>query len=103
MDKEQDAARTIRIQDLDISVDEAKDLLSALRSGEVDAVVISRSNEERIFTLQSADRPYRLMIESLREGAVTFGSDGAIQFCNPFFAEMVHMPAENLIGMNFFD
>src|SRR6185369_13133890 len=46
---------------------------------------------------------YRMMVESMNEGAVTLISDGTIFYCNARFAEMVHRDSEKLIGIRFLD
>ena len=43
---------------------------------------------EQIYTLRSADQPYRLMVEHMREGALTLAADGTILYCNQRFAEL---------------
>ena len=42
---------------------EAEETLRAIRKGEVDALVVDSPNGEVIYTLTSADYPYRLMID----------------------------------------
>jgi hypothetical protein len=63
-------------------MEEAEETLRAIRQGKVDALVISGEQGEQVFTLKDADRPYRLMIEEMREGAVILRPDGAIIFAN---------------------
>ena len=48
---------------------------------------------EQIYTLRSADQPYRLMVEQMREGALTLAADGTILYCNQRFAELMALPA----------
>src|SRR5690349_23634151 len=69
----------------------------------VDAFVVTRSNGVEVVTLSNADFPYRMMVESMNEGAVTLIPDGTIFYCNARFAEMVHIDAEKLIGVRFQD
>ena len=56
-----------RIAELEARLGEAEDTLEAIRGGEVDAVVVGRAGSQRIYTLESADRSYRLLIEQMRE------------------------------------
>ena len=79
-------------------LDEAEDTLRAIRSGEVDALVVSGVEGERIFTLNGAERTYRMLIENMNEGALTLASDGVILFANRRFAEMLKTPLEKVIG-----
>jgi PAS domain S-box-containing protein len=80
----------------------AEDTLEAIRKGEVDAVVISGSQRDEVFTLQSADKPYRLLIEAMNEGALTVLQDGTILYCNRRFADAVQRPIEQIIGDSLF-
>ncbi|MDL5502862.1 MAG: hypothetical protein QSU88_06560, partial [Candidatus Methanoperedens sp.] len=50
-------------QELEIRLEEAEETLRAIRSGEVDALVVSTEEGEEIFTLKGADQPYRILIE----------------------------------------
>jgi PAS domain-containing protein len=74
------------------SLDESRELLRAISNGEVDALVLSGSEGEQVFTLEGADRTYRVLIEAMNDGAVTMTSDGTILYCNQRFAEMVRSP-----------
>ena len=60
-----------------------EEALTAISSGGVDAVVIGEPEQEQIYTLTSADRPYRVIVESMGEGAVTVSECGVILFANP--------------------
>ena len=50
---------------------ETEETLRAIRSGEIDALVVSTTGGDRLFTLAGADHPYRVMVESMQEGAAT--------------------------------
>ncbi|MEP6894622.1 MAG: PAS domain S-box protein [Chloroflexota bacterium] len=82
-------------------LEEAEETLRAIRSGQVDAFVIIKAENIQTVPLEGADYPYRAMVESMNEGAVTLIPDGTIFFCNPRFAEMVQTPPEKLIGSPF--
>ena len=45
---------------------EAEDTINAIRDGHVEALVVHAPEGERIYTLRSADQPYRLMVEQMR-------------------------------------
>jgi PAS domain S-box-containing protein len=79
-------------------LEEAEELLRAIREGEVDALLIGDAEDSRVYTINSADEPYRILVEQMQEGAVTLGADGAVLYCNPRFAEMVLTPATRIIG-----
>ncbi|MFY9780279.1 MAG: EAL domain-containing protein [Candidatus Baltobacteraceae bacterium] len=75
--------------------------VQAIRSGEVDAVVVDGPHGPQIFSLQSPDEPYRLLAERMNEGAATLTPEGTIVFCNGRLAEMAGFPAEKLVGFPF--
>ncbi len=62
---------------------EAEETLRAIRHGEVDALVVSTSAPgDQVFTLSGADRPYRIFVENMQEGAATLSSTGVVLFAN---------------------
>ena len=81
---------------------EAEETLHAIRSGEVDALVVSGASGEQIFTLQGADHSYRMLVEDMNEGALTLTGEGEILFANRRFAEMLKTPLERIIGTTIF-
>jgi len=94
--------RDSEVVELRARLAEAEETLAAIRNGEVDAVVVSGTTGEQVFTLQSAEKPYRLLMEAMNEGALTMHSDGTILYCNSRFAEMVKTPVERVIGASLF-
>ena len=84
-------------------LEETEETLRAIRQYMVDAFVVTRSNGEQVVTLTEADYPYRMMVESMNEGALTLIPDGTIFYCNPRFAQMVQAKPEKLIGIRFQD
>ncbi len=59
------------VQELSRRLIELEEILHAIRHGEVDAVVVSAATGDRVFTLQGAEHPYRVLVESMNEGAAT--------------------------------
>ena len=88
-------------EDLKHRLAEAEETLYAIRNGEVDAIVVSGTEGTRIFSLTSAETPYRIMVEEMHEGAATLMADTTIIHCNSRFAEMVARPAEQIVGARF--
>ena len=84
-------------------LEETEETLRAIRQYMVDAFVVSHENGVQVVTLSEADFPYRRMVESMNEGAVTVIPDGTIFYCNPRFAKIVQQEAEKLIGVRFQD
>lgn len=80
---------------------EADNTIEAIRGGEVDAFVVTEGDTQRVYTLEGADRPYRLLIERMQQGGVTLTVDGDIAYCNRGFADMLERPHHELIGVPF--
>ena len=90
-----------RIAELEARLEESEETLSAMRRGDFDAVVVEGTEGERyIYTLESADRPYRVLIEQIQEGALTVGEDGTVLYCNQRLAEMLGRAQEQVIGQS---
>jgi len=79
----------------------AEETLDAIRNGRVDAIVVPGADGDQIYSISSAETPYRLIIEEMNEGAVTLTSDGIILYCNQTFAKLVNHPIETLTGSLF--
>ena len=87
--------------ELRIQLEEANDTIYAIRTGQVDAIVIQNQDGHQLYTLKTADQTYRMFIEKMNEGAVTLNRDGIILYSNSRFAAMVNMPLEKVIGLKF--
>jgi diguanylate cyclase (GGDEF)-like protein len=78
---------------------EAEETLRAIRNREVDALVVRDSSPAaQVFTLSSADRPYRLFVENMRDGAATVSETGIVLYANRRLAELVSRPLKQIIG-----
>jgi PAS domain S-box-containing protein len=98
------ASLQAQIQELTQRLAEAEDTLAAIRTGEVDAVVVNdQPGDPRVYTLESSDRPYQVLIEQMQEGAVTLRADGTLMYGNRRAAGMLSIPQERLIGRNLRD
>ena len=90
------------LQELTSRMMEAEETLRAILSGEVDGLVVSTAEGDRVFTLSGADHPYRVMVETMNEGAVTLAADGTILFCNQRFADIVKGSLEKVMGSSIY-
>ncbi|MBI4027964.1 MAG: PAS domain S-box protein [Verrucomicrobia bacterium] len=79
----------------------ASKLSNAIRSGAVDALVVSDVRDEQSFALEEAEHPYRILVETMNEGAVILAPDGSILYCNACFAGMIKQPIEKVVGTAF--
>ncbi len=60
-------------------------------------MVLGSPGEERVFALAGADRPYRLLVEAMDEGAATISASGIVLFANARFGELTG--ADAVVGM----
>ena len=89
------------IQRLRRRLEEAEDTIEAIRNGHVEALVVhAPDGGAQVYTLRSADQPFRLMVEQMHEGALTLASDGTILYCNRRFAELVAQCPERIAGQH---
>jgi len=87
-----------KMDQLQERVAELEETLRAIRSGEVDAVVVSADKGDQVFTLQGAEHPYRLLVETIDEGAATLSNDGTVLYSNRSFANIFDAQLERFIG-----
>ena len=91
------------LKDLQEELREAREIIEAIRTGQIDALVVNNNNGHALYTLKSADRSYRVFIEKMAEGAVTLNQSGFIVYSNTMFASMVGRPLTKVIGSLFSD
>ncbi len=80
-----------------------EETLRAVQRGEVDGIVVSTPEGEQLFTLSGAEKPYRLLIEEMKEGAVMLSDNSTILYCNSGFADIIKQPLDKIIGTNIQD
>ena len=76
----------------------AEETLRAIRSGEVDSVMVAGKEGSQVFTLDGAEHDYRVLIESMNEGALMLTVNKMILYANERFARMVKCPLEQVTG-----
>jgi len=82
-------------------VAEAEEMLRVIRHGEVDALVIEGTGGNQVYTLHSAEEPYRHLVEQMQEGAVVMTTRGDILYANARFAALVGEPLQSVQGSSF--
>lgn len=90
------------LKELRAKLQECEDTLSAIRGGDVDAIVVSASGHEQVFTLAGTENAYRVFVEAMDEGAITVNSSGVILYANKAFAKLLARPLETIIGTSIF-
>ena len=93
----------LKIEELRTRLKELQDTLDAIRSGGIDAIVTSGPGGDRVYTLEGADHTYRMMVESMNEGAVIIHSDGTILYSNNQFAQLIDSVSDEVTGQRFQD
>jgi PAS domain S-box-containing protein len=84
-------------------LEEARAVLEAIRHGEIDALLIAGAEGSQVFTLEGAEHPYRIMVESMSDGAATLVADGTLAYANARLAALLGTPLERLLGQRFVD
>ena len=82
-------------------LEEATETIQAIRTGQIDALIVEGKEGHELYTLKTADQTFRVFIETMNEGAVTLSEGGLIVYCNSMFALMVEMPLSQVIGLPF--
>src|SRR3954468_15618325 len=79
-------------------LEDAEALARAISGGEVDAFLVRQGAEDQVLVLDGVDRPYRLLLERMHQGAATLTAGGTIFYANRRLAEMLAVPASALVG-----
>ncbi|MGZ9275350.1 MAG: sensor histidine kinase, partial [Nitrospira sp.] len=84
--------------DLRARLEVAEDTLQAIRTGGVDALAVTGPKGVKIYTIEGADHPYRLFVESMCEGAVTIDRQGTLVYANQTFADLIGQILGKTVG-----
>lgn len=91
------------IENLRTELSEAQEAIAAIKNGSVDAFAIRRGGRSEIFTLQSLDYAYRVLIEKFSEGALNLTQEGLIVYSNSYFSGLIGVSNEKVTGSYFLD
>lgn len=94
------------IEDLKIQLFDANSLIDAIKHGEVDALVLHSDGSPQIYSMESADYTYRILIEKFGEGALSIAHNGLILYCNDYFGKLANVSCERITGsylVDYFD
>lgn len=91
----------LKIADLKSQLFEANSIIDAIREGAVDALVLHVDGKPQVYSMESADYTYRILIEKFGEGALSISENGLILYCNEYFANMIGLPPTLIIGTYF--
>jgi PAS domain S-box-containing protein len=103
MAKRQQTEEQVRdeAEELKSRLEETEETLRAIQQYMVDAFVVNREHGIQVVTLNESEIPYRMMVESMNEGAVTLIPDGTVFYCNSRFGQMILTECEHVVGTSF--
>jgi PAS domain S-box-containing protein len=64
--------------------------------------VVTRADSDRVLLLETATRPYRILVDKMQQGAVATSADGTVLYCNRRFAEMLRRQPEEVAGSSIY-
>jgi len=85
------------IAELRRRLSEAEETLSAIRQGEVDALVVRGQDSDEIFTIEG-EAAYRSFMEAMDPGAVALDDNGRVLYATAKAATLLHRPLEEIQG-----
>ncbi len=77
----------------------AEETLAAIKSGEVDALMVSGRRGPKVVTLAGGEPAYRMLVEAMSEGAATLSWNGEVLYCNRNFAQLIRRSPAKVIGI----
>lgn len=90
-----------RVAELEVQLMEANGLIDSIREGSIDAFVLEKDGQPKIYSLESIDYTYRILIEKFGEGALSISGEGLILYCNVYFSRLIGKPIAKIIGSYF--
>ena len=87
------------ISELRHKLTEMEETIRAIQDGSIDGFVVGQGTNQRIYTLDGADRPYRLFVERMQQGAATLYADGSIAYSNQQLADLLKVPQSRIVGL----
>ena len=89
------------ITELRARLEESEATLRAIRNGGVDALVVAGQRGPKVFTLEGEEHSYRVLIESMNEGALMLSPGALILYANRRFSRMIGHPLSRVLGGSF--
>ncbi|WP_456312434.1 sensor histidine kinase [Pseudomonas shirazensis] len=77
---------------------ESNSIVDAIKQGDVDALVVNANGTPQLYSLETADYTFRLLIEKFGQGALSISRNGLILYCNEYFSKLIGTPSEKIIG-----
>lgn len=89
------------IEELKNQLFEANGIIDSIKGGEIDALVVHQQGKPQVYSLESADYTYRILIEKFGEGALSIADNGLILYCNDYFSKLIGLKSAKIIGTFF--
>lgn len=86
------------VEDLRARLVKAEDTLLVYRNREAEVLATTSSVGKKAYALAGGDHTYRMLVESMQQGAATLLEDGRILYGNQYLAQMLKTPSQDLIG-----
>ena len=75
---------------------ESDEIVQEIKRGGIEALITKGRKGHKILMPEGADHSYRLLVETVHDGAATLDSAGTILYANKRFAEILGVPVESL-------
>jgi len=79
-------------------LEEVEETLRSIHEGEVDAIIVSGSHGDRVFSLTETENLHRQMVETMNEAGLAISPDGLLLYCNERAATLLKRPRDDLLG-----
>jgi signal transduction histidine kinase len=103
MEKLKELGLEVKIAALEYQLHEAKNLIHAIRHGEVDALLLNKDGKADVYSLENIDYTYRILIEKFAEAAISISDEGLIRYCNSYFSQLIAIPMAKIVGTYFYE
>ncbi len=86
------------IEELKTQLYESNSIIEAIKDGSVDALVLNKDGRAHVYSLESADYTYRVLIEKFGEGALSITDRGLILYNNDYFSKLLQIQSSQITG-----
>ncbi|MGB7464050.1 MAG: histidine kinase, partial [Candidatus Acidiferrum sp.] len=90
--------RSASIRSKQSANNEGEEIVKAISGARVDALTVQSVRGDRVVTLQGAELPCRVRVESINEGAATLDRSGNVLYANARFADILGLSVDKLVG-----